>query len=115
MITLTNYFIPSVGFEKYSVLGWSDGGIAGLILAAANLYVENLVIWGANAFVTEGDKELLEVTRDINNWSEKMRTPLEGKGIVMFYAIWYHLYNLKNVKNTFRGVLHSSMGVFYVF
>ena len=24
---------------------------------------------------------------------------------VMFCAIWYHLYNLKNVKNTHRGVL----------
>ena len=23
----------------------------------------------------------------------------------MFFAIWYHLYNLKNVKNTHRGVL----------
>ena len=76
-----NDFIPFVGFEKYSVLGWSDGGIAGLILAAANLNVENLVTWGANAFVAEGDKELLEQTRDINNWSEKMRIPLEGKRI----------------------------------
>ena len=33
--------------------------------------------------------------------------------------IWYHLYNLKNVKNTHGGVLllvkwHSSIGVFYV-
>ena len=42
-------------------------------------------------------------------------------------GIWYHLYNLKNVKNTYGGVLlllklkkyakkqHSSMGVFHVF
>ena len=26
---------------------------------------------------------------------------------VMFYAIWYHLYNLKNVKNSHGGVLLS--------
>ena len=25
--------------------------------------------------------------------------------VVMLYAIWYHLYNLKNVKNTHGGVL----------
>ena len=25
---------------------------------------------------------------------------------VMFCAIWYHLYNLKNIKNTNGGVLH---------
>ena len=30
-------------------------------------------------------------------------------------AIWYRLYDLKNVKNTHGGVLHSSMGVFHVF
>ena len=50
---------------------------------------------------------------------------------VMFCATWYHLYNLKFVKNTHGGVLllvklqgkrlqlywkyHSSMGVFHVF
>ena len=27
------------------------------------------------------------------------------KILVMSYAIWYHLYNLKNVKNTHGGVL----------
>ena len=41
---------------------------------------------------------------------------------LMHWAIWYHLYNLKNVKNTHEGVLilaklqaSSSMGVFHVF
>ena len=29
----------------------------------------------------------------------------ENKIIVMFCAIWYYLYNLKNVKNTHGGVL----------
>ena len=28
-----------------------------------------------------------------------------GKLYVMCFAIWYHLYNLKNVKNTLGGVL----------
>ena len=27
------------------------------------------------------------------------------QSVVMFCAIWYHLYNLKNVKNTHGGVL----------
>ena len=33
----------------------------------------------------------------------------------MFCAIWYHLYNLKTVKNTLGGVLlfHCSQGVFH--
>ena len=37
----------------------------------------------------------------------------------MLCAIWYHFYNLKNMKNTHGGMLllvkHSSMGVFHVF
>ena len=47
------------------------------------------------------------------------------KALVMFCAIWYHLYNLKNVKNTHGGVLLFnfaksntlpwSIGVFRVF
>ena len=34
---------------------------------------------------------------------------------VMLCAIWYHLYNLKNVKNTHGGEKYFSMGVFHVF
>ena len=61
------------------MLGWSDGGITGMILCARNIEnVENFVVWGANAYVEKGDKDLLEPTRDINNWSERMRAPLEG-------------------------------------
>ena len=31
---------------------------------------------------------------------------LSVKKFVMRCAIWYHLYNLKNVKNTHRGVFY---------
>ena len=39
---------------------------------------------------------------------------------MMSYAIYYHLYHLKNVKNTHGGVLllvtlHTFMGVFHIF
>ena len=43
----------------------------------------------------------------------ELRNRVEGK-YVMLYAICYHLYNLKNMKNTHGGE-HSSMGVFLVF
>ena len=42
--------------------------------------------------------------------------------IEMLFPIWYHLYNLKNLKNTYGGVsllvklqASGSVGVFYVF
>jgi valacyclovir hydrolase len=46
-------------FDKFSILGWSDGGITGLILAA--LFpnsVQKLVVWGGNAYVTQKDLDI---------------------------------------------------------
>lgn len=66
-----------LSLTRYSVFGWSDGGIASLILAASfPRSVQKLVAWGANAFVTRDDVELYEKTRDISTWSAKMKDPL---------------------------------------
>ncbi len=46
----------NLGIRRYSILGWSDGGILALIIAARNpLTVRKMVVWGANAFITEDD------------------------------------------------------------
>lgn len=46
----------TLGISKYSLLGWSDGGITSLIIAAKNAQaVQKLVVWGANAFVSAED------------------------------------------------------------
>jgi len=37
--------------------------------------INNLVVWGANAFVTQQDAKLYEKVRNIDNWSEPMRKP----------------------------------------
>ena len=71
--------VLSLGYSKYSLLGWSDGGITALILAAKYAEcVDNLVVWGANATVTPQDIELYEKIRDTTKWSQRMREPLEG-------------------------------------
>ena len=60
--------------KKYSLLGWSDGGITAVIMAArCPDRVNNLVVWGANAFITQEDAELYERIRDTDNWSDTMR------------------------------------------
>jgi len=67
-----------LGFEKFSVLGWSDGGIAGMILSGERPeLVRKLVVWGANAFVSQEDVDLIDKVRDLSKWSAKMREPLE--------------------------------------
>jgi len=62
--------------DKYSLLGWSDGGITALIAASKAVdQVEKLVVWGSNAYVTEKDIELYEKIRDVEKWSPRMKQP----------------------------------------
>jgi len=69
--------MKTLGHDQYSVLGWSDGGNSAVILAALRPQsVTKLVIWGANAYVSEKDIQLYEAVRDIDQWSERMRAPL---------------------------------------
>ena len=72
------HVMDRLGFREFSVLGWSDGGVSGIILAARfPERVQKLVIWGSNAYVSETDVELVEKTRDVSQWSPKMRGAME--------------------------------------
>uniref|UniRef100_A0A8C2SHA5 Biphenyl hydrolase like n=1 Tax=Capra hircus TaxID=9925 RepID=A0A8C2SHA5_CAPHI len=71
--------MKTLKFKKVSLLGWSDGGITALIAAARYpSYVSKMVIWGANAYVTEQDTEIYQGIRDVSKWSERTRKPLEA-------------------------------------
>lgn len=49
----------ALGFAKFSLLGWSDGGITALIAAAKNPdKIKKMVVWGSNAFVSQQDLQL---------------------------------------------------------
>lgn len=64
--------------EKFNVLGWSDGGITGLILAGKySKSVEKLLIFGSNAYIVEEELKIYDSIRDISKWSSRMREPLE--------------------------------------
>lgn len=50
------FFIQTLNISKCSLLGWSDGGISALILSAKYPNIVNkVVVWGANAYVTDED------------------------------------------------------------
>ncbi|RMC16091.1 hypothetical protein DUI87_08300 [Hirundo rustica rustica] len=70
--------MQALKFKKFSLLGWSDGGITALIAAARypNL-IHKLVVWGANASVTQEDIRIYNGIRDVSKWSEKVKKPLE--------------------------------------
>uniref|UniRef100_A0A6I8PMH9 AB hydrolase-1 domain-containing protein n=1 Tax=Ornithorhynchus anatinus TaxID=9258 RepID=A0A6I8PMH9_ORNAN len=76
-----DYFPQMLNFKKVSLLGWSDGGITALIAAARYLiftYIHKMVIWEANAYVTDEDERIYHGIRDVSNWSERIRKPLEA-------------------------------------
>lgn len=70
-------------------MGWSDGGITGLVLAAtypAN--VRKLVIWGASAYMTEQDIKAINAIRDTSKWSARAREAWVNVYGDYFYEIW---------------------------
>ncbi|XP_053570645.1 valacyclovir hydrolase isoform X2 [Bombina bombina] len=71
--------MKALKFERFSLLGWSDGGITALTAAGTYpSHIHKLVAWGANAYVTDEDVKFYEAVRDVSNWSENMRKPLEN-------------------------------------
>ncbi|EDO49935.1 predicted protein, partial [Nematostella vectensis] len=85
-----------LGYSKYSLLGWSDGGIAAMILAYTNpKNVQSMVVWGSNSYITKEDLEMLEPTRDTSAWNPKMRDPLEA------------VYGAEGLKNMWSGWLDA--------
>ncbi|KAM6922038.1 valacyclovir hydrolase [Xenentodon cancila] len=79
-----------LGFSKFSLLGWSDGGITALIAAARNPdLINKLIVWGANAFVSKDDLKLYNMVRDVSKWSARMRQPMEEVyGAQVFAKTW---------------------------
>lgn len=82
--------MKALGFRKFSLLGWSDGGMTAIIAAARNPgLVNKLVIWGANAFVLKQDLELYNAVRDTSKWSPRMSKPMEEVyGADLFAKTW---------------------------
>ncbi|XP_044741362.1 valacyclovir hydrolase-like [Chrysoperla carnea] len=79
-----------LNIPKYSLVGWSDGGITSLILAAKNPErIEALVEWGANSYIIKEELEGLKKIRDVSKWSERMRKPMiEVYGEAYFRELW---------------------------
>ena len=81
-----------LGFDKFSLLGWSDGGMAAIIASARYpRMIQNLVVWGSNAYVSQEDIENVERVRDVSQWSTKMRVPMETLYGGEFPGMWSNL------------------------
>ncbi|CAL8394537.1 unnamed protein product [Boreogadus saida] len=82
--------MKALGFSRFSLLGWSDGGITGLVLAARNPeLIHKMVVWGSNAYVSQQDLSIYHAISDVSKWSARMRKPMEDMyGAEVFPKIW---------------------------
>ena len=69
----------ALGFEQFSLMGWSDGGNSAVILAASEpVAIRKMVIWGGNSFITDEDMQLYERTKNVDSWSKRHREAMES-------------------------------------
>lgn len=82
--------MKALGFGRFSLLGWSDGGITAMVAAARNpQLIRKLVVWGSNSFVSQEDLKMYNALRDVSSWSVKMRQPMdEIYGPQVFSELW---------------------------
>lgn len=85
--------MQALSIGKFSMLGWSDGGITAMIAAAKYPeQIDKLVIWGANAYVIDEEAKIYENMRDISKWSERMKAPLikmyGEEGLTAMWSQW---------------------------
>jgi valacyclovir hydrolase len=72
IINIFYLIFKSLGFEKFSVIGWSDGGIAGLVLAINYpTNVKSIIMWGSIGFPSEKLFKLSFTSRDLDYWSRE--------------------------------------------
>lgn len=56
-----NDLMQKLGYNNYSLLGWSDGGITGLIIAANNTKsIKKLIVFGANSYILPQEVKIYE-------------------------------------------------------
>jgi len=79
-----------LGFDRFSMVGWSDGGITALCAAITHPEaVEKVVVWGSNAYITKADIAMVEAVADVSQWSPRMRQPMEEVyGVEGFPRLW---------------------------
>ena len=85
--------MKALKFEKFSILGWCEGGTCAIIAAAIfPEVVKNVVVWGSRAYLEKTDIALFENIKNLNNWNPKIRSTIEkyyGQDLPMLWGKWH--------------------------
>ncbi|MFO1248719.1 MAG: alpha/beta hydrolase [Alphaproteobacteria bacterium] len=64
--------MTALGHERFSIIGWSDGGNIATIMAATRPdCVSKLVVFGGQSFLTAGEIAAFNAIRNISAWSPR--------------------------------------------
>ncbi|XP_005184280.1 valacyclovir hydrolase [Musca domestica] len=82
--------MTQLGRPKFSIIGWSGGGITGLIAAGTYINnVEKLIVCAAGAYLIPTEVKAFHGLRDVSQWSPSMREPMEKLyGPERFVELW---------------------------
>ena len=82
--------MKTLGYQQFSVLGWCDGGITAICLAAQFPdAIRNLVIWGSRTYLTKADVKLTEELEDLRRWNPRFREAFEAiYGEPNLFPLW---------------------------
>ncbi|XP_012265443.2 valacyclovir hydrolase [Athalia rosae] len=79
-----------IGYDKFSLIGWSGGGITSIFMAANNPEsIDKMVILGTNSYLVPEELAIYKSVRNIDSWSERMRAPMiDTYGEGYFRSTW---------------------------
>lgn len=64
--TWAHNLMKTLGYSKFSLIGWSDGGITSLVLSAAYPdSIRKMVVFGANSYIHPDETKIYESTTPI--------------------------------------------------
>ncbi len=87
--THTRLMQRALSIKEFSVLGWCDGGTAGIIMASRfPQAVKKLVVFGTRSHVTEEEIKVYETTRDVRNWDADTYRPKVDIYGFSFQRLW---------------------------
>ncbi|XP_053593283.1 valacyclovir hydrolase-like [Microplitis demolitor] len=66
-----------LGIQKFSLVGWSGGGITAINIAANYPYcVDKLILISCGTYLSSKEMDTYKSMRDVSKWSDKMKGPL---------------------------------------
>ncbi|XP_026806043.1 valacyclovir hydrolase-like [Rhopalosiphum maidis] len=98
--------MEALGVDKYSMLGWCNGGSTAIIAASKVAdRVDKLVVWSCGAYVTGKGLAALESSRDVHKWPNSRRIPR-----FKMYGEKYLSDKWSELLDAFQAILHDDGG-----